>query len=229
MILAAELAPAKVDVAVVEQRPDHILVEGQTDLKSLQFAPMPKLVIINGAATRPGRLHAALEQVARQGSAEGAAVESINLGELRIALADGRKPSEFGDDTEAVVDAVLAADAACIASPVYRGSMTGALKNLLDQLPVAALEGKPVALISMGASDHHYLGADRHLRDVLSFYGALPLPTSVYLTGADFEDGQPTPAALSSINGVTATLVAVSEALRGIDLRPRPLAAQAIS
>ena len=43
----------------------------------------------------------------------------------------------------------------------------------------------------MGASDHHYLGAERHLRDVLAFFGAIPMPVAVYLNGGDFDDGVP--------------------------------------
>lgn len=55
---------------------------------------------------------------------------------------------------------VGAADAVVFATPVYRGSMTGALKNLFDALPVSTLEGKPVRLVAMGASRHHFLGAE---------------------------------------------------------------------
>ena len=77
------------------------------------------------------------------------------------------------------------------ATPVYRGSMTGTLKNLLDHVPVEALRDKPVAIVAMGASDHHYLGAERHLRDVLAFFGALVVPTACYLSSRDFEDGVP--------------------------------------
>jgi len=40
-----------------------------------------------------------------------------------------------------------------LATPIYRGSLTGALKNLLDHVPVSALRGTPVALVAMGASD----------------------------------------------------------------------------
>lgn len=69
--------------------------------------------------------------------------------------------------------------------------MTGALKNLLDLTPVEALRGKPVLIVAMGATDHHSLGVERHLRDVLSFFGALPVPVDVYLTSADFKDGEP--------------------------------------
>jgi FMN reductase len=59
-----------------------------------------------------------------------------------------------------------------LATPVYRGSLTGTLKNLLDHVPVGALQGKPVGIVAMGATDHHFLGAERHLRDV----AAAPAP-----------------------------------------------------
>ena len=65
------------------------------------------------------------------------------------------------------------ADAVILASPVYRGSFTGALKNLLDHLPIEALTGKPVGIVAMGATNHHYLGVDWHLRDVLAWFGAI--------------------------------------------------------
>ena len=47
-----------------------------------------------------------------------------------------------------------------LASPVYRGSFTAALKNLLDHLPIEPLAAKPVGIVAMGATSHHYLGMD---------------------------------------------------------------------
>ena len=96
---------------------------------------------------------------------------------------------------------MAAADAVVLATPVYRGSLTGVLKNLLDHLPVEALRGTPTAIAAMGASDHHYLGAERHLRDVLAFFGALVTPTAVYLTSADFRDQFTQPMTDSSSRG----------------------------
>ncbi len=114
---------------------------------------------------------------------------------MRIALADGRPPEELNDDTEEVVRAIADAGVVVLATPVYRSSLTGTLKNLLDQVPVAALRDTPTAIVAMGASDHHFLGAERHLRDVLAFFGALVVPTAAYLTGRDFSDGVPSAAA----------------------------------
>jgi FMN reductase len=125
-------------------------------------------------------LEAALASAA--GAEGGATTAMIDLAELSLGFADGRSPEQVGGDTARVVAAIAQADAVLLASPVYRGSYTGALKNLLDLLPVEALAGKACGILAMGATPHHYLGVDWHLRDVLAWFGALTLPTSVYLS-----------------------------------------------
>jgi FMN reductase len=183
-----------------------------------------QLVAVLGSVTPPGRLRRAVDEgLARAG---GRHTELIDLAERRIAFADGRPVTELQDDTAAVVAALAGADAVLLATPVYRGSLTGALKNLLDHVPVAALQGTPVALVAMGASDHHYLGAERHLRDVLAFFGAHPLPTAVYLSGHDFTDGQPSQRAEEALDALIGSAVTLAGALRERPaLGPMPLAA----
>ena len=124
-----------------------------------------------------------------------------------------------------MLDAIAAADAVLLATPVYRGTFTGALKNLLDPLPVEALQGKAVAIAAMGATDHHHLGADWHLRDILAWFGALLLPTSVYLTSADFSDGVPGERARTELDQLIAGLRALAAAAPS-PLGPAPLAAR---
>jgi FMN reductase len=123
------------------------------------------------------------------------------------------------------VGPIAEADAVLVGSPVYRASMPATLKNLLDHLPVAALRDKPVGLVVVGAAPQHALGVDRHVRDVLSWFGALPLPTSVYLTNAQFADGVPSPEATEQLDALADALVAVAERLSGTSLGPPPLAA----
>jgi FMN reductase len=189
-----------------------------------------RLLVVLGSATPPGRLRRALEEaIARAEEDGGVELELLDLAERRLAFADGRDPEELGDDTAAVIAAIEEADAVVFATPVYRGSMTAVLKNVFDQLPVPALDGKVVALVAMGGSDHHFLGPDRHLRDVLSFLGALVIPVSVYLTGADFPDGGTGARAAEVLDELFAGAVALSVALRqGTPLGPSPLAARAI-
>jgi FMN reductase len=190
----------------------------------------PRLLVVLGSATPPGRLRRALEDaIARSEQGAVAEIELIDLAERELAFADGRDPGALADDTAGVLAAVTAADALLFATPVYRGSMTGALKNVFDQLPVPALVGKPVALVAMGGSDHHFLGAERHLRDVLAFFGALVLPVSVYLTAADFSDGVPGERAAESLDEIIAASLSFATLLDdGVQLGPSPLAAHAI-
>jgi FMN reductase len=110
-----------------------------------------QLTAVLGSVTSPGRLRRAVDEALAR--AQGAQTQLIDLAEQRIAFADGRPADELGDDTAAVVEALAGADAVLLATPIYRGSLTGALKNLLDHVPVSALRGTPVALVAMGASD----------------------------------------------------------------------------
>jgi FMN reductase len=192
-----------------------------------------RLLAVLGSSTSPGRLHRALAQAldrSREALRElDAETRLIDLSELRLSFADERDPRELDDDTPAVIEAIEEADALLFATPIYRGSMTAALKNVFDLLPVPALEGKVVALASMGGSDHHFLGADRHLRDVLGFFGALVTPVSVYLTAADFDDGEPGERAASALDELIAGAVSLATVTHArMPLGPSPLAARMI-
>jgi FMN reductase len=182
------------------------------------------ILAIVGSATPPGRLRRAVDEAIRR---LGERARVLDLADVRIAAADGRPPEQLDDDTADVVAAIERADAVLLATPVYRGSLTGVLKNLLDHVPVAALQGKPVGIAAMGATQHHVLGAERHLRDILAFFGALVAPVAVYLTSADFVDGEPQAAARDSLDALLEALTRLADAVpRDIATRPAPLAAR---
>jgi FMN reductase len=99
--------------------------------------------------------------------------------------------------TDAAVDAVEAADAVVVGSPVYRASYAHPLKDLLDHLPRgmwgedrAPLRGKAVCIVATGASLHHFLALD-DLRSVLAgFFAAHVVPPGLYVPREGFgEDG----------------------------------------
>jgi len=188
-------------------------------------------LVVLGSAQQPGRLHRALvEAIARAQSDGEVGLRLLDLAERRLGFADGREPGALADDTAVTLDEIAAADPVIFATPVYRGSMTGTLKNLFDQLPVPALAGKTVGLVAMGGSDHHFLGPDRHLRDVLSFFGALVLPVSVYFTSADFdEDGEPSRRVGEALDELIDGAHSLARATEdGLALGPSPLSARMI-
>ena len=190
----------------------------------------PELLVILGSTTPPGRMHRALAGAIGRSAERGTAAELIDLGTLRLGFADGTPPEDLDDDTAATIAAIGSAAALILATPVYRGSLTGSLKNLLDLTPVPALQGKVVGLLAMGASDHHFLGAERHLRDVLAFFGAVVMPVAVYLDNGDFEDGRPGERAEAALDELFAATSQAAAALAGTaaGFEPGPLAARAI-
>ena len=191
---------------------------------------MSTLLAVLGSVTPPGRLHravnAGLESI--RTSFPRWEIDFLDLAGVRMGFADGRPLDDLQDDAAAVVSRVAAADAVILASPVYRASYTGVLKNLLDLTPVSALTGKPCGIVAMGATEHHYLGVDWQLRAVLAWFGALVAPNSVYLTGVDFADGEPGDAARSQVAELMRSVLTLQIALRQLShpLGPPPLASR---
>ena len=187
---------------------------------------MPRLVAVVGAVTPPGRLNTAVQLAVEAASGRAGVSASLrSLADFRLGFADGRPPARLDDDTAKIVAALTEADCVLLASPVYRASFTGALKNLLDLTPLETLRGKPIGIVAMGASSHHYLGVDWHLRAVLAWFGALVAPTSVYLESAHFKDGRLVdPGAVSALGELVATLLSMATHPRE-HLGPPPLAA----
>jgi NAD(P)H-dependent FMN reductase len=187
------------------------------------------LLAIHGTVTRPGRLYQAI-QAALSGveGEDSPAVETLHLGDYRISFADGRPLLGYDDDTQAVVERVIAADMCLISTPVFRASYTGALKNLLDHVPVEGLQGKACGLIGMGATDHHYLSIDTQLRPVLAWFGAHIVPGMVYLQSRHFPEGQlADPQAITDLKSLAQSVVALHGAIGGGGTYgPPPLAAR---
>jgi FMN reductase len=193
------------------------------------MAELPGLLMVVGAATPPGRLAAAIAAAAEavRSDAEDIEVDIMNLAEVPIDTCDGRLLDGYGAETRQAVDRIAAAAAVLIAAPVYRASFPGVLKNLLDIVPVEALQWKPVGIVAMGGSAHHYLAVDTQLRQVLGWFGALVAPTAVYLTGADFHDGALTSEpARKDLAALAETLVMLLRRLDPTALGPIPLAAK---
>lgn len=190
---------------------------------------MPTLLGVLGSVTPPGRLSSALQWTldAAQAAQPGLSAAMLDLGAYKVGFADGRPLDQLDDDTPKVVQMALDADAVLFATPVYRATYTGALKNYLDLLPIEALMNKACGVIAMGATQHHYLGADWHLRDVLTWFGAVTPPNSVYLASSDFEQGQLVDSAKESLSALAASVLRLQAMLAdGAPLGPTPLAAR---
>ena len=191
---------------------------------------MPTLLGIHGSVTRPGRLCQALQLALRSAGDQRQSVTAslLHLGDHQISFADGRPLAEYPDDTEAVVQRVMAADMFLIATPIFRASFTAALKNLLDLVPVEGLMGKVCGLVAMGATDHHYLAIDGQLRPVLAWFGAHLVPGAVYLQSRQFQEGQlADPVAIAGLRSLANAVISMQRVVteKGSMIGPPPLAA----
>lgn len=184
------------------------------------------IALIYGTAAPAGRLSLAMGAYGAALRATGAGVVTpvIDLSAVPLPFAGARPDDAQAAALDGVQATVAAADAVALFMPVYRAAPPGALKNLLDLLPLAALENKPVAQVSMGASPHHYLANPANLAPVLDWFGALALP-GLYLTGRSFADGALTPEARAELDQHAATLAGMAARMAGVAMLPRPLAA----
>lgn len=154
-----------------------------------------KLLGINGSLTPPPSRSRVILDVALAGArAYDASVETevLELRDFDLPFCDGRATDRYNSDTRHALALVEQADAYLVATPIYRASYTGALKNFFDLLPndpngSDPLRGKVVGLLASGGSDHHYLILEHQLRPLLASFGASTPARTIYATPSDFD------------------------------------------
>lgn len=182
-----------------------------------------RVLAINGSLT-PGhsRTRALLDVALDSARASRAGVQTglLDLREFALDFCDGRPTEQYGADTRRALALIGDADAYLVATPVYRASYTGALKNLFDLVPndpdgADPLRNKAVALIASGGSAHHYLVLEHQLRPLFGFFGCHTLGRAIYATPADYDQRkQPTGYIVDALRHLGRELVASSEFLR---------------
>lgn len=154
-----------------------------------------KLLGIHGSLTPPPSRSRVLLDAALAGARSfDASVETevLELRDFSLEFCDGRTPDQYNSDTRRALALVEQADAYLVATPIYRASYTGALKNFFDLLPndpngSDPLRGKVVGLLASGGSDHHYLVLEHQLRPLLGFFGAYTPARAIYAAPRDFD------------------------------------------
>jgi FMN reductase len=127
------------------------------------------------------------------------AVAALELGgggelvELSQLSADGLLGRSADPQVEAAVAAASNASILVLASPVYRATVSGALKAFLDRFATGALAGTAVILAATAATPAHYLSLDTNGRALVASLEGWTVPTVVYATAADIVDGELAP------------------------------------
>ena len=95
----------------------------------------------------------------------------------------------WGDDgVKAAVAAVAASDLVVVASPTYKGSITGVLKCFLDQVSAGAWQGVTAVPLMLGGGPTHSLAPEYALVPVLTELGASVPSRGLYLLDSTWED-----------------------------------------
>lgn len=115
-----------------------------------------------------------------------AEVNLLDLKQFKTELCDGRKPEDYNDDTQSVIEMMTSADIYLIASPIFHGSIPGVLKNLLDLVPANVFEHKIFGVIANGGNDQHYLVMENQLKPIISYFKSYVAVQSVFAHNGHF-------------------------------------------
>lgn len=132
------------------------------------------LVVINHVIEQMKRINPSIE------------TEILDLKQFDVQFCDGRPPSEYTGDTRKVIDMVTSADAYVIGTPIFQGSMTGALKNLIDLVPPSEFNQKVMGFAATGGNQLHYLVVENQLKPIAGYLQAYVPPSYVFAINHQF-------------------------------------------
>jgi FMN reductase len=150
------------------------------------------LTVVSGGLRSPSSTRLLADQLASAAAtslAEAGVPVEIRVVELREHAHAITDALLTGFPTGALKDAladVTGADALVVVSPTFQGSYSGLFKSFLDLIEAGTLRGVPVMLAATGGTERHSLVIEHALRPLLTYLGALTVPTGVYAATADF-------------------------------------------
>jgi FMN reductase/FAD reductase [NAD(P)H] len=113
-------------------------------------------------------------------------IELLDLKEHNIQFCDGRNPSAYSEDTKRVINLVSSADFYIIGTPVFQGSLTGALKNLFDLIQPTIFREKVMGFVATGGTWQHFLVIENQLKPIAGYFRAYTAPSYVYVHNDHF-------------------------------------------
>jgi FMN reductase len=156
-------------------------------------APDPKRIVIltagtgNPSSTRrlaDGIAQKSLDLLEQAGTP--ATADVIELGPLAVDTARAAVAGFPGEQLQAAIDRLAAADAIIAAAPVYKAAISGLFKSFVDVVDDDLIVAKPVLLAATGGTARHALVIDDQMRPLFAYLRALTLPTSVYAAPEDW-------------------------------------------
>jgi FMN reductase len=151
-----------------------------------------KLVVISAGLSQPSSTRLLADQLsAAAGRAAAqlgvtAEVQVVELRDLAHEIVDHMLTGFAPAALKSAQDAVAAADALIVVTPVFSAGYSGLFKSFFDVLEQDALADKPVLLAATAGTARHSLVLEHALRPLFSYLHAVPVPTSVFAASDDW-------------------------------------------
>jgi FMN reductase len=151
-----------------------------------------RLVVVSAGTGNPSSTRQLTDRIAQKSldlleqAGQPATAGTIELGPLAVDTARAALAGFPGEELQAAIDSLAAADAIIAATPVYKAGMSGLFKTFLDVLDNDLIVAKPVLLAATGGTPRHALVIDDQMRPLFAYMRALTLPTSVYAAPEDW-------------------------------------------
>jgi FMN reductase len=189
-----------------------------------QREPLLRVLGIGGSTRRESKSLILLRSALRASEEAGAAVTLCDVRTLDLPIYDGDRPLEgYPPSLHELLALARAADAFIFCSPTYHGTVSVAVKNVLDALGYLHandppyLAGKPVALMALGdGGAANVLNSLHHATRALN---GLTIPTTVIAHGSAIREGE------ISDEAVRRHLFQMVHELLDLAVRLRPMAA----
>lgn len=110
----------------------------------------------------------------------------LDIKQYDIQFCDGRDPIQYSGDTRSVIDIVCSADFYVIGTPIFQASLSGALKNLFDLIPVQTFRNKVIGFVATGGTYQHYLVIENQLKPIAGYFRSFVAPSYVYAHNEHF-------------------------------------------
>lgn len=153
-----------------------------------------RITVVTAGTSRPSTTRLLADRIADAVTvavtARGDTVE-IDVLEVRELAGDLATMATTGIPTPALAQArerVSRADGLVAVTPVFTASYSGLFKMFVDALDTDALREMPTVVAATAGTPRHSLVLDHAMRPLLSFLGALIVPTGVFAATADFGD-----------------------------------------
>jgi FMN reductase len=150
-----------------------------------------KVVGIGGTLRENSTSLGALRRALAAAEEAGAAVELLDLNELRLPMYEPGKPlDDYGENVRRLIEAISDADALLLSTAAYHGTLAGVTKNALDFVQFlgkeepAYLDGKVVGLISTAGGEQAATNANAAMVNVVHSLRGIVAPLMVGITRA---------------------------------------------